>query len=201
MISKFFPPQDFGGLKMVVRSEIDACLPFSDDNDGVTVNAWTSQTPSISQPLSSNPLSTSFGLTIIPSSNTPTPQSHLIELSTTQASTFPTWNAKERYPQLYLSQVPNHYLASHTNGTITHIDKRNLHSSPEILFYAPTMEPNFKRLRELLGMIQSVVITRARRSRGTRKSFSLVYLHGQLSLYERVGERCLPSEVFTMFDV
>ncbi|KXN81799.1 hypothetical protein AN958_03725, partial [Leucoagaricus sp. SymC.cos] len=192
---------DFGGLKMVVRSEIDACLPAS--HSPLTENgdeSMSPQTPTI-QLSSSTPISTPFGLTILPSSNQPVPQSHLIELSTVRTSTFPTWNAKERYPQLYFSQVPNHYLASHLDGTIDQINKRNLHSSPEIRFYAPIMEPKLRMLRKLLELIQMEVIRQACQSRGTRKCFSLVYLHGQLSLFERVGTRCLPDEAFAMFEI
>lgn len=188
---------------MVVGSEMDACLPSTQPSpEGGTgaSNNPTAQTVT-PQSSSSGPVSTEFGLTIIPSQNPPTPQSHLIELSTIKTSTFPTWNAKERYPQLYFSQVPNLYLARHTEGMITQIDKRNLHTSPEILFYAPTVEPQLKKLRMLLQTIQSEVIIRARQSPGMRRSFSLVYLNGQLNLFERVGERCLPTEAFAMFDV
>ncbi|KAJ3561667.1 hypothetical protein NP233_g10056 [Leucocoprinus birnbaumii] len=195
---------DFGGLKMVVRSEIDACIPAADSlldtdsDEGFPDADSTTFIPALPPQLSPGPTSTKFGLKIIPSLNPPTPQSHLIELSTTKLSNFSTWNAKERYPQLYFSQVPNHYLASHVNGTITQINKRDLHKSPEILFYAPIVEPKLRMLRKLLEMIQGEVVTQYRRSRGTRKSFSLVYINGRLKLFERVGDRCLPDEAFAI---
>jgi hypothetical protein len=183
---------------MVVRSEIDACItptdPLSEDDEiGFNCDVAPSQT------LSTDPILTPCGLRIIPSSNPPTPQSRLLELSTIKSSTFPTWNARERYPQLYFSQVPNHYLASHVEGTISQINKRDLHKSPEMLFYAPIIEPKLRMLRTLLEMIQIAVITGVRRSRGT-KCFSLVYTQGRLSLFERTGDRCLPDEAFDMFD-
>ncbi|KAF5360700.1 hypothetical protein D9756_004995 [Leucocoprinus leucothites] len=191
---------DFGGLKMVVRSEIDACIPDdeAEDNDDPTS---PEELPSHPSPMPPSPISTKFGLKIIPSPNPPTPQTHLIELSTIKSSTFPVWNAHERYPQLYFSQVPNHYLASHVCGTINQINKRDLHKSPEMLFYAPTAEPKLRMLRKLLEMIQQEVIVQARRSGGKLKSFSLVYRHGRLTLLERVGSRCLPDEAFAMFEV
>ncbi|KXN81798.1 hypothetical protein AN958_03724 [Leucoagaricus sp. SymC.cos] len=63
------------------------------------------------------------------------------------------------------------------------------------------MEPKLRTLRKLLELIQMEVIRQACQSRGTRKCFSLVYLHGQLSLFERVGTRCLPDEAFAMFEI
>jgi hypothetical protein len=178
---------------MVVRSEIDACLPSTPQSSHDTG----------SENFPSQIIPTAFGLNIIPSPNPPTPQSHLIELSTvstTKTTTFQTWNAKERYPQLYFSQVPIHYLACHTEGRITQIIKRNVHTSPEIERFQPTVEPELQKFRHLLHMIQTEVVHQSRKF-PRMKSFSLVYMYGQLSLFERIGERCLPDEAFAMFDV
>lgn len=49
-------------------------------------------------------------------------------------------------------------------------------------------------------MIQMEVIKQSRRFPNVN-SFSLVYENGKLSLFERVGERCLPDEAFAMFNV
>ncbi|XP_006462526.1 hypothetical protein AGABI2DRAFT_119382 [Agaricus bisporus var. bisporus H97] len=193
---------DFGGLHMVVRSEIDACIPSAPQSSYDFINEIV-PSKSEQESSSSQQITTAFGLNIIPSPNPPTPQSHLIELSTVSTSkttTFQTWNAKERYPQLFFSQVPNHYLACHTKGLITQVRKRDIHTSPEILFYQPTIQPQFKTLRHLLHMIQMEVIKQSRRFPNVN-SFSLVYKNGQLSLFERVGERCLPDEAFAMFNV
>jgi hypothetical protein len=188
---------------MVVRSEIDACIAPSHDGDDASQEREYSPSQTLTSQFTSppTPIPTPFGLTIIPSQNTPTRQSHLVELSTIKSSTFRSWNAKERYPQLYFSQVPNHYLAQHVQGTITEISKRHLHRSPEMLFYAPIIKPKLRMLRKLLEKIQSVVIKRARRNHGAHKSFSLVFLHGRLSLFERIGKRSLPDEAFAMFEV
>lgn len=124
----------------------------------------------------------------------------MIELSTLKQNKS-AWLAEERYPQLFLSQVPNHYLAFHATGTITRIDKRDLQRSPELRSSAHQMQPKMNQLRELLVRIQSAVLAQAYQSFGKRKCFSLVYAKGQLVLYERVGERCLPEEALAMFNI
>ncbi len=188
----------------MVRSEIDACIPPTESPfEGAFTSPIDNETAQIlSSHFNDDPIHTPYGLTIIPSPNPPTPQTSLIELSTIKVSKKPTglWLAEERYPQLFLSQVPNHYLAYHAQGTITSIHKRNLHSSPEIRNSADQMKVKLNQLRELLVSVQSAVLAQVYRS-GKRRCFSLVYVKGELALYERVGERCLPTEVLAMFDI
>src|SRR5579872_25249 len=103
--------QDFGGLTMVVRFEVDACLPFHpilshhDTPPTLTTNKPTLRFPHVA----------------IIRAGSRVPQSHLIELKTYSKAAGKSWS--KSYPQLYLSQTPHIYYGNHKGGKFSEIKK------------------------------------------------------------------------------
>ena len=145
--------QNFDGLRMVVRFEVDACLPY----DGIpstspsigptTRRAFSKKKPSGSSP---NPPD----VNIIRAGSSRVPQTHLLEIKTHQSARM---NWPKAYPQLYLSQTPHIHHAFHKNGMFTSVKKFALGQS-ELAEVDKNAQVEFKKLRKLLGHIKSLVL-------------------------------------------
>jgi len=203
---------DFDGLKMVVRFEVDGCLPsdqpgpevtprsrLADDDDpdeallgalsGLSIGA-SSKTPAVSSP---SPL-TSADLNIF-RAGTQAPQSSLLELTTRSEISAANFDWGDAYPQLYFSQTPHHYLAVHRSGTFFSIAKRMI-GKQDLVAIENRAQPGFKRLRKLLGEIQIMV-----KKGGASGRKSLVCKNGILMVHERDGEgSCLPEDSLALFE-
>ncbi|TFK74736.1 hypothetical protein BDN72DRAFT_759039 [Pluteus cervinus] len=203
----------FGGLTLVVRCKIDAChasptpqgrpeRSASTDVDqladalaGVRIDpvhrydqgASTSQT--VSKRIQS--------LTVLRGGSL-VPQSSLIELTTRaehrrDRPDFFDW--KEGYPHLYLSQTPYHIIALHQKGTFIEVQKEQVDSNKLIRVHRE-LEPEFKKLRDLLAVIQKLAIRY-----GSERGLSLVCEGDELRVYERMdNDACLPSEYLARFN-
>ena len=97
------------------------------------------------------------------------------------------------YPQLYFSQTPHIHHAFHKNGTFASIKKFALGQS-EFMDVDKSVQVGFKKLRKLLGYIQSLVIKHGAAGVG------LVCACKTLSVYRiPQGESCLPEDSLALF--
>jgi hypothetical protein len=175
---------------MVVCFEVDACLPY-DASTSVPPSKKTAvgkkvpkkKTPSGS---SSNPLN----IKIIRAGSSKVPQTHLVEIKTHCNSTL-RWS--KTYPQLYLSQTPHVHHAFHKGGTFTSV-KKSVLGQGELVGIDKNAQVGFKKLRKLLGYIQSLVF------RHGAMRISLVCVDKTLSVYRiPPGEKCLPEDALALF--
>lgn len=192
---------------MVVRFEVDACLPseaigkpsVDDDDDqeaallgalsglSIGTNARSSTMPSPS-PLASTSLK-------IFRAGTRVPQSNLIEMTTRSEISVIRFDWADAYPQLYLSQTPHHYLAVHRSGTFFKLKKREI-GKGDLVSIESEAQPGFKKLKKILEEIQTMV-----KKRGANGRISLVCKEGVLRVYERVSkESCLPEDLLALFE-
>jgi len=178
---------NFGGLRMVVRFEVDACFPYD----------ATSSTPPTNPPAirkkgtkKSSLGSNSVGVKIRRAGSSEVPQTHLLELKT-HSSMALKW--PKTYPQLFLSQTPHVYHAFHQKGTFTEIKKFTLGQS-ELSGINERAQEGFKKLGKLLGCIKSLVL-----KYGTTR-VSLVCVGKTLSVYlTPEGQGCLPEDALALF--
>jgi hypothetical protein len=198
---------------MVVRFEVDACLPSDGSNAGATrqsrdddndedpeiallgaisgLSIGTSTHSSTTPPQS--PL-TSADLKIF-RAGTQVPQSDLIEMTTRSEISAAKFDWGDGYPQLYFSQTPHHYLAVHRSGTFFSIAKRTV-GKEDLVAIENRAQPGFKKLRKALGEIQTMV-----RNGGENGRISLVCKDGVMRVHERTSkENYLPEDSLALFE-
>ncbi|KAH9919325.1 uncharacterized protein B0H18DRAFT_1096175 [Fomitopsis serialis] len=198
---------DFDGLTMVVRFEVDACIPTatsesaprsqtaSTDVDslssmlsGLAVASGASNGPDIDKDISTAELDVMRAGTLVP-------QSSLIEMTTRSRNNAMNYDWIEAYPQLFLSQTPNHYLAVHSRGNFEEITKRALEDA-EMQRIEARLQGSFRKLRAALQTIQDLVV-----EHGERGRLSLVFRDGALQAFERKSsESCLPENTLRRFE-
>ncbi|KIK96154.1 hypothetical protein PAXRUDRAFT_139076 [Paxillus rubicundulus Ve08.2h10] len=174
---------DFGGLKVLLRFEVDACVATSASKDdellaalstlkiGSRGAALTTAPPSVT-PSTTSALSVNF---TVP--GTLTPQGNMIEIKTRALKRQIDW--AEVYPQLYLSQTAYLYIAKHDRGTFQPVQKIQL-NGPTMTEHAEKAKASMRELKMLLGQILEVV-----RNEGKKVQLSLVCQGGRLTLYKR----------------
>jgi len=200
-LSYFFSYQDFNGLKMVVRFEVDACMPpprkprprKSEPSVDSLIDSIQNMTlTNTAAPFSS---STMPALNIITGGGY-VPQASIIELATCSEPRKESYNWKEAYGQLFLSQTAYHILAFHYRGRFTSLEKRKL-SSQDLQEVHDEMKPYLKKLRKVLEIIQRTVI-----EHGSDGRLSFVCSDGKLSVYQRKSQTaCLPDEAMSCFEL
>lgn len=186
---------------MVVRFEVDACLPVSQistispgnstaevslsdqlSNLFVTSSTWTPTSAAAST--AGYPLVTIGGKEV--------PQETIMEMKTSAKGKM-RWT--EAYPQLFLSQTPHIFIATHTNGVVTEVVEKEL-GSLEMANMGKAFQPNFWRLKLALEAVQELAVLH-----GKDAKLSLVCHNGELKVYERRNQDgCLPDEVMSRFD-
>ncbi|GLB38579.1 putative geranylgeranyl pyrophosphate synthetase [Lyophyllum shimeji] len=175
---------DLNGLKMVVRFEVDACIPSeapappkstatavgSSSNiddligalSGVTLRTEGSHPP-LSPPASKG--SDTFPkVTVIPGGSV-VPQSSIVEMTTRSLFNAASFDWVESYSQLFFSQTPHHFLAIHERGRFREVKKRKLESAELKKLAADSIQANFKKLRRLLDVIRKIAIKHGERGR------------------------------------
>jgi hypothetical protein len=105
------------------------------------------------------------------------PHSSLIRVKTRAASRTLDWS--EAYPQLYLSQTENLYLAKHVRGKFTAVEKYRM-SGEDLRVYAREASAGMGKLKALL-----VEVLGAARTAGAGVGMSLICVDGKLELFER----------------
>ncbi|KAI6162843.1 hypothetical protein EDD17DRAFT_1776415 [Pisolithus thermaeus] len=171
---------DFGGLKVLLRYKVDACTVLESEDDSLlaSFSALSVGTRGASTLSNDSAFSTRFGVKVKMSSpRSVVPQSSVIEIKTRAAHKELDW--KEFYPQLYLSQTLHLYLAKHTRGMFSQVEKFQLNSEG-MAVHARGAEAAMAKLEVLLKAILKAV-----RERGEGVPLSLVYRAGKLQLYKR----------------
>ncbi|KAJ8503210.1 hypothetical protein ONZ45_g11065 [Pleurotus djamor] len=185
---------DFGGLKMVVRCEVDAYLPHGTKT---SVNELADSLAEVNIRASPRSEDATFvsGIAVYPSGSWSLPQSSIVEITTRSFWNYQNLNWSDVYPQIYLSQTPHLFIGLHHRGTFTRLVQENLGSPPMRRIYAAE-QPKMKMLRWLLGDIQKRL-----RKHGPDAKISLVCRGGVLGVYERDSyDDCLPEEVLDYFN-
>jgi hypothetical protein len=191
--------QNFGGLSMIVRFEVDAFIPpvaspvkDIDFPDRLEVpEPSTTCSLAVPSPLSSadqrNPLTILQGGAMVP-------QSSLIEVKSSSQKSATKQKWAEIYPQLYLSQTPWLYKAIHRDGQFYTIRKTQLGSS-ELADVAVRSKLRFQKLRLALQVIKNIVI-----KSGAQGRLSLVLENRELVVFNRRSEAsCLPKDIMALF--
>lgn len=142
-------------------------------------------------------------------SGTFAPQSSVVEMTTRSIKRRQYFDWTEDYPQLFFSQVPHHFLATHEAGNFHKIEKRRMalstddratliaaaagitsvdpetsypHPDPVFTHEAEKFQPTLRKLYALLRHIQDFVV----QNEGlTMSGFTLVCEGGKLKIYER----------------
>jgi hypothetical protein len=197
---------------MVVRFEVDACLPSEDTSPGAIKKPHVDEDEdeeeaffkalsglSIGTTARSNTMSTPSPLTSaqlkIFRAGTKVPQPNLIEMTTRSEISVANFDWGDAYPQLYLSQTPSHYLAVHRAGRFSSITKRSI-GKDDLVAIESKAQPGFKNLRKVLGEIQTRV-----KEGGEDERISLVCKDGVLKVHERTSEEsCLPEDSLALFE-
>jgi len=190
---------DLNGLKMLVRFEVDACIPAaakaSAKKKVQSIDDLATSLAGVN--LASRGVSTSTtnnGLTVI-SDGAIIPHTSLVELTTRTERRAAEFDWKDAYPQLFFSQTPHHFLAVHDRGRFTSVTKRTLESS-DLQAVQRAIQPSLKKLRAALDMIRDVVVKYGQRGRLT-----LVCRDGKLEVFQRMSNSsCLPDHILARFE-
>jgi len=177
--------QNLATLNVLLRFEVDACIPNVADLTDALSGMGLSSTASVSKtseltattPSSSSPTTTSP----IPVQLTGTPlvaQDSLVEVATMSQKRNVIWN--RYFPQLYLSGTPHFYVGKYFKGSFTNLSRYHLHAS-NLRPYAQPVEQGLgklvKSLEELSEYLQEA---------GPGIGFSLIGdVSGDLKLYRR----------------
>lgn len=198
--------QDFCGLKLLVRFQVDACLPVHSRSAtketgeggrnpaGTAVEPVDNHSKDLEDALAGLNIHTSSSennttptpLTIIPG-GTEMPQSSMIEITTRNAMRIGQMDWRELFIQLYLSATPHFYLGVHQRGHFTEVYKRNLYEDERFVKERKGAEASLNKLGKALKRIQELV-----REHGKGKKLSLVCRKADgmeaLAVYERKTE-------------
>ena len=215
-------------MKMVVRFEVEACLPTStgssDQNtrtasvddladalDGMTIKRGTSATTTTTSSSSS-----SSPIINIVRAGTEVPQEAIVKVISRPANLNNLkWN--ELYPQLALSQTQALHLGVHERGVFTQLHEWQLDgqprsgmrtgsatagtTAPDISAHRRETSIQIVRLARLLEDMQELAIARGP---GPTGSFSLVCENGELHAYayrkDMGAKSCLPPDVVARFE-
>jgi len=179
---------------MVVRFEVDACLPFRPASPHRKPRRPRNGTCRVKRipppPPSAPPINEPVHVAII-RAGSPVPQSHLIELKTYSKSK-KQWSRS--YPQLFLSQTPHIYYGAHKDGTFSEIKKYTL-GEPHLEAIDQNAQAGFRKLKTVLTAVQELV-----RKYGTNGRISLVCRGRVLEVYQRENTgSCLPKYALALF--
>jgi len=186
---------------MVVRFEVDACLPptrnrrSTDSDDSVQdVADLLAAVDLTSGTTTSTTANNQYSLNIIKGGYEVKGQA-IMELTTRFEGRIADFDWEDKYPQLYLSQTPHHVLAVHNRGRFSAIHRRK-QTDTQFQELEKTLLPSLKLLKKALRDIQKLVIESGQRGRLT-----LVCKNGVLEVHERMSEEsCLPDHMMALFD-
>ncbi|KAI8986173.1 hypothetical protein BD414DRAFT_416626 [Trametes punicea] len=194
---------DLEGLNLVVRFEVDACIPSSDDPADMLARLTLSSSLSSPHAMRVAPSVDSDTAITVVRGGALTPHASLIEITTRSATARPAHTWYETYIQLFLSQTPNFYFAKHERGLFTEVEKHPL-ASPKFARYQ--RDERIQRcLRQLVLILTT--IQRAVQEQGKSGRLSVVCHQGTLALFERIdyggGGRAgrLPDSELSRFEI
>lgn len=210
--------QNLEGLELLVRFELDACLPEERkaakstdltellarlDRVGVSSTTPATHNPEKAKNEAQAPVTLAASTqrvlaehVDVVASGTLVEQSRTVELTTCSKKFIKTFSWAENYPQLFLSQTANHYLGLHDFGKFSSIEKRSL-ASLSAGRIGEEQQGDLKRLGKVLHRIYDRVV-----EEGPGTLLSLVCVKGVLTLRKRTnGKRALPEELTSLFTV
>ncbi|KAH9971999.1 hypothetical protein BGW80DRAFT_1317515 [Lactifluus volemus] len=204
---------DMHDLKMIVRFEVDACLPTTNAGG----QAKTTKTGGISDTKRSltqtenvsgvDDLLEAFGSLKLQSATTKESPTinvvhALIEVTSRSVNYVDQLDWNELYPQLVLSQTPAVRLGVHQRGTFTSLREWQVDGSadssvPGLSAQRKETTVQIVRLAVVLKRVQQLAVTRGP---GPAGSFSLICEGGVLRVYGRNDKKsCLPRDVMARF--
>ncbi|KIJ62266.1 hypothetical protein HYDPIDRAFT_158061 [Hydnomerulius pinastri MD-312] len=169
---------DFGGLKVLLRFEVDACTLASTSDDDLLQSFSTLDTGTGGGAATTAPPLPASVLTVkYTTPRTLVPQSAMIEIKTRAVHRALDWT--NIYPQLYLSQTAYLYVAKHDRGNFRAVERVDLDGV--------TMKPYAKQAEASMGKLKALldVILEAVRKQGSGVPLSLVCQGGKLTLHKR----------------
>ncbi|KAF9510454.1 hypothetical protein BS47DRAFT_1395989 [Hydnum rufescens UP504] len=178
---------DFAGLKLLVRHEVDACLPTESD---VKAMPRTSASGEDSPATVDHP-----HLTLIRRGVELISQSRLVEVKTRSLGALRAVNWSEIYSRLYLSQTPHTYFGIHDRGLFVRIERKALDASDrDMVLASQDAEYGLRRLGSVLYALRESVLE----ARGDH-ALAVLCRGGKLALYKRTSNG-LPEELIHAFD-
>ncbi|KAH9919324.1 uncharacterized protein B0H18DRAFT_1028382 [Fomitopsis serialis] len=175
---------NFGGLTMVVGFEVDAyTASASPSNSPLITNGGHSAT---TEPMTHADKS----YVNVVNAGGQIPQADIVEIKTGKKM---KW--KETYPQLFLSQTPHLYAASHEQGLFRQVRMLGV-DDPEMREVAEELQNDFVKLRDTLIDIRN---TLRRHKQSTR--LSLLCQKGNLQVFRmKNANSCLPEAILERFE-
>jgi hypothetical protein len=192
---------------MVVRFEVDACLPTTTTSDARPFESRSSRDSqdlsadldqlsvrTHSSPSTGDDSSNYCGVKVSKGGSVVS-QSAIVELTTRSANYIDQFDWAEALPQLYLSSTPHLYIGLHRRGNFTEVRKYSLNDDALVKKRREAAE-SYEKLGRALEAIQGLVV-----EHGVGGGLSLVCTHGELQVYKRTGAApLLPSAVRIRFD-
>ena len=199
--------KNMGGLKMVVRCEVDACIPEpASESAARTTRTTASRTarPSVTSSNVDDLSDMLSGLNVERGTSTSTvspvtqstdisvihagiqrPQSSMVELTTRSARYIDGFDWAEQYPQLLLTSIPHLFLAMHERGVFQGIKRHELGTEEfRRVENDSKIQKGFRQLVAVLRTVQSLV-----KEHGARGRLSLVCYDGRLEVFERTSDQ------------
>ena len=209
-------------MKMIVRFEVDACLPTdagpatatkTADNKCSTKKTAGSVDDLVGalgsmDLLGSAPATTTEPVINVVRAGTQVPQEALVEVASRSAYFVDQLDWNEIYPQLALSQTRAFRLGVHERGTFTELREWQVDGSgsgsssddsgtPDLTAQRKELAVQIVRLARVLEDVQELAISRGP---GPAGSFSLTCMDGKLRAYGRsTNKTCLPPDVMARF--
>lgn len=169
-----------GGLKLVVRFEVDGCIPS--DRPASDTSFVPAEPPPDTR------------VTVTRAGSLATDAS-IIEISSKKRGVSTSW--RKRYEQMFFAQTPIVILGTHENGTFTAVAKKTM---TELAYVHDNMQPQLRQLcramKDIKGLMKSMM------EAGKSAKVSLVREGQGLRVYEMpVGVPTLPEEYRDRFTV
>ncbi|KDR82523.1 hypothetical protein GALMADRAFT_58125 [Galerina marginata CBS 339.88] len=186
---------DLNGLKMVVRFEVDACIPPVAKYPRKSISTIDELTDSMNS-IKISPASRVGQLQIFEGGSAVS-HTAVVELTTRSQKNIMDngFDWKEAYPQLFFSQTAHHFLAVHQRGRFIDIQKRKI-TSEELQAIEKDAQVELKKVRKALEFVQQIAIEHGKKGR-----ISLVCIDGELKVYQRHNdESCLPEQIMNLFE-
>ncbi len=201
--------QDFAGLKLVLRCEVDAYYPSDSEQSGSTAaEKSTSSDPfddlvgaisslnigSASSSAAKTPPASTDDVRIV-RGGAVVPQSALIKIKTRSTRNIDSFDWQLFYPQQFIGQIPTQVIGVHQGGRFYEIREKRL-DAPELRDVARKAQEGLKKLHEILEEIHNYAMAHGKKAR-----LSLVSRGGVLQVMQRESaDSYLPSDVLDRFE-
>jgi hypothetical protein len=123
------------------------------------------------------------------------PQEELVELATRTPADMRTEGLDDLFSQMYFGWTPHLFIALHdSEGCFDTHERYKLGESQGLLTTAERIQPQFRRLRDLLKALQDVAI-----QFGPGTNLTILQRKGELEVFRREEGAVLPTEFVAKF--